>query len=67
MIGRSLPGARASQPPRRLSAGAVFAQIGHSRPLPGWRNGFAHWPWSRGVVSSPSYGFIRLAIAGAMW
>lgn len=60
-----------AQPPRRAPAflqARVFAQIASQQvQLPWWRKGFAHWPLVvRALFLVASYGFIRLAIAGAV-
>lgn len=61
-----------AQPARRAPASLqarVFAQIASQQSqLPWWRKGFAHWPLvARAAFLIASYGFIRLAIAGAVW
>jgi hypothetical protein len=61
-----------AQPARRAPVslqGRVFAQIASQQvKLPWWRKGFAHWPLlARALFLVASYGFIRLAIAGAVW
>jgi hypothetical protein len=61
-----------AQPARRAPASLqarVFAQIASQQvQLPWWRKGFAHWPLlARALFLVASYGFIRLAIAGAVW
>jgi hypothetical protein len=61
-----------AQPVRRAPTSLqarVFAQIASQQgQLPGWRKGFAHWPLvARALFLVASYGFIRLAIAGAVW
>ena len=60
-----------AQPPRRAPVSLearVLAQIALQQgQLPWWRKGFAHWPLvARGAFLIASYGFIRLALAGAM-
>ena len=59
------------QPPRRAPSSLearVFARIAAQRAdIPWWRSGFAHWPLAaRAVFLIASYGFVRLAIAGAV-
>jgi hypothetical protein len=55
------------QAPASLQA-RVFARIASQQAqVPWWRKGFAHWPLTvRGLFLIASYGFIRLALAGAM-
>ena len=60
------------QPLRRAPAtleARVLAQIAlRQAPLPWWRKGFTHWPVAaRAVFLIASYGFIRLALAGAVY
>jgi hypothetical protein len=59
------------QPLRRAPAtleARVLTQIALQQELrPWWRQGFSHWPLAARVVFLlASYGFIRLALAGAM-
>ena len=50
------------------SQGRVFAEIERYAALPWWRNSFAHWPIAARVgFLIASYGFLRLALAAAMW
>jgi hypothetical protein len=59
------------QPLRRAPAsleGRVLAQLTlQQTSMPWWRKGFTHWPLAARVAFLiASYGFVRLAIAGAM-
>jgi hypothetical protein len=60
-----------TQPPRRAPQdlqARVFAEIERYAALPWWRNSFAHWPIAARVgFLIASYGFLRLALAAAMW
>src|SRR5882762_5022561 len=62
-LARSQPARRA---PDSLQA-HVLAQIAFQVQLPWWRKGFAHWPLvARALFLVASYGFVRLAITGAV-
>jgi hypothetical protein len=67
LIERTLRAQPARRAPQDLQA-RVFAEIERRAALPWWRNTFAHWPIAaRAGFLVASYGFVRLALAGAMW
>lgn len=67
LIARALRAQPARRAPQDLPA-RVFTEIERRAALPWWRNTFAHWPMAaRAGFVVASYGFVRLAIAAAMW
>jgi hypothetical protein len=67
LIERTLRAQSARRAPQDLQA-RVFAEIERRAALPWWRNTFAHWPIAaRAGFLIASYGFVKLALAGAIW
>jgi len=65
---RLIDGLARSQPPRRAPASLEARVLAQIATQPWWRKGFIHWPIpARAAFLVASLGFIKLALAGALW